>query len=499
MPESNGVELFGRAREHGDRKAIIASEGVFTYADLMDSSAAMATELCAGRPDLDEARVAFLAPPGFRYVSTLLGIWRAGGIAAPLSVSHPRPELEYVIQDSDASILVVAAEFEDRLLPIAEDRGLPLIVVDADRKSPSGDLPSVDPDRRAMIVYTSGTTGKPKGVVTTHRQIQAQIDMMVLAWEWRPEDYILHTLPLHHVHGIVNALLCAIWSGAVCEIAPRFEADSVWRRMSSGDLTLFMAVPTIYSRLISAWESMPEADRREASEGASQMRLMVSGSAALPVSVLRRWRELTGHTLLERYGMTEIGMGLTNPLHGVRTPGSVGYPFPNVSVRAVDDSSGKPVDDGQPGELQVKSPGVFLEYWRRPSETADAFADGWFRTGDVVVVEDGRYRILGRSSVDIIKTGGYKVSALEIEETLREHPRIAECVVVGVADEAWGQRVAVAVILESAKALDLDDLRNWAKERLAPYKVPSLLRITDTLPRNAMGKVMKTHVAKMFD
>ena len=362
MCESLSIPLFDRARKHGDRKAVMASEGVFTYADLMRASARVAADLLQEHEDLNEARIAFLLPPGFRYAAALWGIWRAGGLAVPLAVSHPRPELEYVVDDSEASILVVAPEFEDRLRPIAEERALPMITVDLARPEASPTLPTVNPGQRAMIIYTSGTTGKPKGVVTTHEQIQAQITTLVSAWGWKPEDHILHVLPLHHVHGIVNILLCALWSGAVCEILPQFDADAVWNRMSQGDLTLFMGVPTIYSHLISAWESLPEEERQNASAGASRLRLMVSGSAALPVSVLEKWKAITGHVLLERYGMTEIGMALSNPLQGDRVPGYVGGPLPHVRVRVVDEKHDNPVDAGQPGELQVKGPGVFLEY-----------------------------------------------------------------------------------------------------------------------------------------
>ena len=232
------------------------------------------------------------------------------------------------------------------------------------------------------------------------------------------------------MHGIVNVLACALWSGARCDMLGQFDALETWARIARGDLTLFMAVPTIYHKLIAAWEAAPPERRREWSAGCGRMRLMVSGSAALPVRTLERWREISGHTLLERYGMTEIGMALSNPLRGERRPGFVGTPLPGVEVRLVDER-GAPVVAGTPGELQVRGPTVFLEYWRRPDATAAAFQDGWFRTGDVAALERGSYRILGRSSVDIIKTGGYKISALEIEEVLRTHPAVAECAVGG--------------------------------------------------------------------
>ena len=224
---------------------------------------------------------------------------------------------------------------------------------------------------------------------------------------------------------------------------------------------------------------------------------MVSGSAALPVSTLERWKQISGHTLLERYGMTEIGMALSNPLRGERVPGSVGTPLPSVEVQLVGEN-GEPVVRGTPGEIEVRGPSVFAEYWGKPDATRDAFRDGWFRTGDTAVVENGVYRILGRTNIDILKTGGHKVSALEIEETLREHPAIAECAVVGVPDAEWGERVAAAVVLKAGDALDLPSLRAWAREFLAAYKIPSRILVLDALPRNAMGKVMKPAIAAMF-
>jgi malonyl-CoA/methylmalonyl-CoA synthetase len=355
----------------------------------------------------------------------------------------------------------------------------------------------IAPTRRAMIVYTSGTTARPKGVVTTHANIGAQVASLVEAWGWRPSDRLLLALPLHHVHGIINGFGSALAVAATCEILPVFDADLVWDRLASGEITTFTAVPTMYHRLIAAWDAAPAGVRRARSEGARGMRLMMSGSAALPVQTLERWREITGHTLLERYGMTEIGMALSNPLQGERRPGFVGTPLPGVEVRLVDEA-GAAVPEGTAGEVEVRGPTVFQEYWQRPVETGAAFRDGWFRTGDMGVVERGAYRLLGRTSVDIIKTGGFKASALEIEEVLREHPAVAECAVVGLQDPEWGERVAAAVELRAGAALSLDVLQGWAKERLAPYKVPRALRVVGALPRNTMGKVVKPDVAALF-
>ncbi len=497
MPASRWtLALVERAEAHAEHTAIIAPEGTFTYGDLLDASARVAAALVAGTADLEEARVAFLVQPGFHHVAVQWGIWRAGGIAVPLAVSHPPPELEYVIHDADAR-LVVAPDSAGLLAPIVQAAGARMVTIAEAFASPPGRLPAVASDRRAMMVYTSGTTGKPKGVVTTHANLEAQVTSLVEAWGWTADDHILEVLPLHHVHGIVNVVACALWSGATCEMLPRFDADETWDVIAAERLTLFMAVPTIYKRLIAAWEAADAERQRAMSAGARRMRLMVSGSAALPVQTLERWREITGHTLLERYGMTEIGMALGNPLHGERRAGSVGMPMPLVEARLVDEA-GVEVPPGTAGEIEVRGPTVFLEYWRRPDATRAAFAGGWFRTGDTAVVEDGRYRILGRSSVDIIKTGGFKVSALEIEEVLRTHPAIAECAVVGVADEEWGERISVAVEVRDGALLGLEELKRWAGERLAPYKVPRALACVTALPRNAMGKVMKPDVARLF-
>ena len=220
-----------------------------------------------------------------------------------------------------------------------------------------------------MILYTSGTTSRPKGVVTTHANIEAQIRSLVGAWGWTADDHILHVLPLHHVHGIVNVLLCALWAGATCEILPSFDERVVWERFVRGGLTLFMAVPTIYVKLIAAWEGADAQEQARMSQACRGLRLTVSGSAALPVSVFEKWRAISGHTMLERYGMTEIGMALSNPLVGERRPGSVGHPLPGVVARLVDETGGEISGEGIPGEIQIQGPGVFLEYWRKPEAT----------------------------------------------------------------------------------------------------------------------------------
>ncbi len=500
MTGDESIPLVARARLHGARVALCDPHEQLSYAELLEHSARVAGGLLEGRADLDGATVAFLTPPGVDYALVQWGIWRAGGVAVPLCVSHPRPELQHVIADSRAAVLVGHPALLSALEPIAAERGALLLSTEQLRAHAVAPLPRVEPERGALLLYTSGTTGKPKGVLSTHAILAAQIQSVVQAWEWSERDRILHVLPLHHLHGVLNLLCSALWTGACCELLPRFETARVFERLASArELTLFMAVPTIYAKLIEAFEAAGEAQRAAFAAGCRRLRLMVSGSAALPVATLQRWREISGHTLLERYGMTEFGMGLGNPLHGERRPGYVGAPFPGVEVRLVDEH-GRAVGDSEPGQLQVKSAGVFQGYLHRPDATREAFTeDGWFKTGDVALREQGCYRILGRESVDILKTGGYKVSALEIEETLREHPAIRECAVVGVPDPVWGQRVAAAVVLDPNAELTLESLRDWGKARLAPYKLPTLLRILTELPKNALGKVQKPQLAAGFE
>lgn len=460
---------------------------MFSHYDLAQAAGRVAAELAGGSGDLREGRVAYLVPPSFAHVVISRGIWFAGGVAVPLATSHPPAELEYVIRDSGASIVIGSGRQSEALARIASASGARFLhtpdliaeaLHDGDPVCDPAPVYRPDPGRRALILYTSGTTGKPKGVVTTHGNVAAQIAMLIAAWEWTADDRTLLVLPLHHVHGFINVLGCALAAQASCEILPQFDAEAAWDRIASGEISVFSAVPTIYHRLIASWEAAPPAVKHARSEGARQARLMMSGSAALPRRTLERWREITGQTLLERYGMTELGMALSNPLRGDRRPGFVGAPLPGVEVRVVD------------GELQVRGPAVFLEYWNRPEESRQAFEDEWFRTGDVAVLEDGSYRLLGRRSVDIIKTGGYKVSALEIEETLREHPAVADCAVIGEADDEWGERVTALVELKADETLQLEQLQSWIKPRLAPYKVPRALRC-GPLPRNAIGKVIK--------
>jgi len=490
--------LIERAGRHGPAPALITGAAGHTYAQLVQDAAAVGTALLDGAPDLEERRVGLLAPAGREYVAAQWGTWRAGGIAVPLGTTAAPPEIAHVLADAEVRVVLVARGMRERIEPLCREREVRVRSIEEALETPPRALPEVQPERRAMILYTSGTTSRPKGVVTTHANIEAQVATLVKAWEWTADDRIPLFLPLHHVHGIVNVLGCALWAGARVETFESFDRGRILARVGEGAYTLFMAVPTVHVRLIEALESLPPDERRRCTDGFSSLRLVVSGSAALPPSVHRRFTELTGQSILERYGMTEIGMALSHPLRGERRPGTVGVPLPDVEVRLTTDSGAVIGGENEPGEIQVRGPGVFLEYWNNPEATRDAFVEGWFKTGDVALRERGQYRILGRRSVDIIKTGGHKISALEIEEVLRGHPAVRECAVVGLADATWGEVVAVAVEPGSGAGMDLEGLQAWARERLSPEKMPRRLVCVSALPRNALGKVVKPAVRDLF-
>lgn len=496
MPD---LPLLARAKSHPASIAFRTADGEVTYQQLLDRSGSTAAALLDSAADLHEARVALLVSPGSDYVAAQWGIWRAGGITVPLSLSGTEYEWEYTLTDSAVAVVITDAATLPRIAPLCERLGIRCLDIASASNTAVQSLPEIDPQRRAMILYTSGTTSKPKGVVTTHANIQAQIETLVGAWEWTSADRIPLFLPLHHIHGVINIIGCALWSGATIEPFPNFELPTVLERIRDGAYTVFMAVPTIYVKLIQALEAASPKERSALKDGFGRLRLMVSGSAALPASVHAKWTALTGQSLLERYGMTEIGMALSNPYHGERRPGFVGQPLPGVEVRLKSQTGELVHTENEPGEIQVRGPGVFSEYWRRPEVTAESFDDGWFRTGDMAVIEEGYYRIMGRLSVDIIKSGGYKLSALEIEAVLLEHPAIMECAVIGLPDDTWGEAVtAVAVLRPDHGSLDLQTLRDWCRDRISRYKIPQRLLVVPELPRNAMGKVNKPAVRALF-
>lgn len=635
----NFSTLLARMLAHGDKVALTDSSSAWSYAQLLFSASrlsqcAIRDELgshvaqgppgrAAGSAQPPQPRIAILCPRDHQYVTCMLAAWRAGAIAVPLPDASPATELaENYVSDSSPSLLFASRSLATKAEEVSRLTGVPIHWVEP-TTPPAVDAHNVSHrtirdgvggasgTAGALMVYTSGTTGKPKGVLTSCSALAAQITALTSAWEWSPDDRILHVLPLHHVHGIMAKLLCALWSGAAVEMAPKFVPEQVWEALSrkgpasaSGGsatsasagasalsasksseqpISVFMAVPTVYSKLLEALDAAPPATKerwtRPLLSRSTPMRLMVSGSAALPVPVMARWRAATGHTLLERFGMSEFGLAISNPYREdpaagrVRTPGAVGLPLPGFEARIVDVETGRKVAAGESGELHIRGAAMMSGYWGRPAATEESFApndddddatpgagkgDGksstgaaagsaspaataapdnsrrWFRTGDSARADQatGYITIEGRLSADIIKSGGFKLSALEIERHLLEHDAVGEVAVFGTPRESYGESVVALVVPRpgSAQAAQLaaagtappaaagsgggsapgsptssslicytgtaaaalsTELRAWAKGHMAAYKVPSVVRWVPEIPRNAMGKVNK--------
>lgn len=528
----------------------------WTYAELLTQALALRDDLVSTLStricdDKRQPRIAFLGERGASYVVVQWAIWLAGAIAVPLHPRHPVDELEYILADSGAALVVASASFTApsshlrafiETLPTSNTsvripvhiHTLP-VAPTTESSSPSKSLAHSDvaavrawlatcddqsPD--AHIVYTSGTTGRPKGVVATHANVTAQIHDVVSSWAISRDDHLLHFLPLHHVHGILNNLLCVHYAGGSLEFLASAQPELILSKLAASSVssakpvTMLMAVPTVYMLLLEAIERLRDERARgdaksppsfaldDAVRAAQRLRVAISGSMACPVSILDRWQALTGQQLLERYGMTELGMVLTNPLRGERHFGYVGAPFPSVSVRLVDADTDAEIDASseREGELRVKGPTVFREYWNKPEATAEAFdADGWFKTGDIAQFSNAHasFRIRGRASADIIKSAGYKISALDVERVLLTHPQVHECAVFGLDDDKWGQVVA-SVIRASVERLETIDppLPAFVKAHLADYAVPRAYFVVSEIPKNAMGKVNKKSLATLF-
>ncbi|MCB4858240.1 acyl-CoA synthetase [Sphingobium sp. PNB] len=474
-----------------DRTALIDGERRVTYGALHGLADRLATGLLEGKVDLEEERIAFFLPASTDYAAVMHGVWRAGGIAVPLNVGATIAELDHYLSCARVTRLIAQTEHHAMLGELCAKLDIRLLQPAELMAGEAGVLPAIADERRAMMVFTSGTTSKPKGVVTTHGNIRAQITVLLDAWGWSDSDTIPLFLPLHHVHGIINVLSCGLWAGGTVHLFPRFDAPAVAAHVAAGDYSVFMAVPTIYVKLLDHLDSLEEGEAKRVCDGFAAMRLNVSGSAACPVPLFEQWRARTGQVLLERYGMTEIGMALSNPLDGERRAGHVGQPLPGVEVRLYGENEQPIAEEGQPGEIRVKGPNVFLEYWDNERSTRDSFRDGWFCTGDMAVIERDYYRIMGRTSIDIIKSGGYKLSALEIEAVLLAHPAVAEVAVIGTEDATWGEVVAAFIVPRPGHKADAEEIIGWSTGQLSAYKIPRLIHFVDSLPRNAMGKVTK--------
>ena len=460
-----------------------------TYTELATTTGALAARIA------DHARVAVWATPELETAVAVVAALQAGVAAVPLNPKSGEKELRHILTDSAPTLLLAAPTTE---LPTAVSH-LPRIDVTVDPPASPDTPPTPRPnptdtalsdDTAALVVYTSGTTGPPKGAVIPRRAIATTLDALADAWQWTAGDVLVHALPLFHVHGLVLGILGPLRRGGAVRHLGRFDTEGVARELSSGATMLF-GVPTMYHRIAEALPADPALAKALA--GA---RLLVSGSAALPVHDHERIATATGRRVIERYGMTETLMNTSVRADGEPRAGTVGVPLPGVELRLVEDD-GTPLTeyDGESvGEIQVRGPNLFTEYLNRPDATAAAFTpDGWFRTGDMAVRDpDGSVRIVGRKATDLIKSGGYKIGAGEIENALLEHPGVREAAVTGEPDPDLGERVVAWIVpTDPQSPPPADELATHVATRLAPHKRPRTVHHLTALPRNDMGKIMK--------
>jgi malonyl-CoA/methylmalonyl-CoA synthetase len=438
-------------------------------------------------------RVVWSAEPTAASVAACLGALRLGAVVVPVNPAAAERELVHVVGDVRPRVVFAERPQHARWLAGAA-AGLRVVtagwealdglggVPPADAPEPAG-LDRAAPDAPALVVYTSGTTGTPKGAVLSHANLLAGVRALQLAWRWDADDRLVLTLPLFHVHGLCVGLFGTLAAGGSAIVQERFGANAVADAARDDGATLFFGVPTMYHRFVTS-HRLPELSR---------FRLCVSGSAPLAPSLWRQIREDAGVAVLERYGMTETMLTLSNPYDGERRPGTVGFPLPGVEVRVAPDAPGHGDGEGGAtggGELCVRGPSVFGGYWEHPAATAAAFDDGWFRTGDTASVDgDGYYSILGRRG-DLIISGGFNVYPAEVEDVLLRHPSVADVAVVGTPSDEWGEAVT-AWVVPAGEGFSEEALLEFASTHLAPYKRPRAVRVVGSLPRNAMGKVRR--------
>ncbi|MEU6282140.1 acyl-CoA synthetase [Streptomyces sp. NPDC047028] len=474
-----------------ERIALRFGERSLTYGELGAAASAVAARVRG------TGRVAVWATPELETAVAVTGTLLAGVAAVPLNPKSGEKELAHILSDSAPGMILAASGAE-----------LPAVVGDMERvdvDSPrSGDLPagtafagvslSDSDEDPALIVYTSGTTGPPKGAVIPRRALATTLDALADAWQWTGDDVLVQALPLFHVHGLVLGILGPLRRGGSVRHLGRFSTEGVARELSDGATMLF-GVPTMYHRIAEALPNDPEL-----AKALGRARLLVSGSAALPVHDHERIAAATGRRVIERYGMTETLMNTAMRADGEARAGTVGPPLPGVELRLVEEDGAEvPAYDGESvGEIQVRGPNLFTGYLNRPDATAAAFtADGWFRTGDVAVREpDGYVRIVGRKATDLIKSGGYKIGAGEIENALLEHPGVREAAVTGEPDPDLGERIVAWIVpVDGEDRPSAEELAGHVTRRLAPHKRPRVVRYLDALPRNDMGKIMKRALA----
>jgi malonyl-CoA/methylmalonyl-CoA synthetase len=495
MKNSN---LF-RALRHGfpadlDQVAIDVCDGDqlgCTWRDLERGSAMLANllqslDLPAG------SRVAVQTEKSIEAVMLYLAVLRAGFVYLPLNTAYQAAEVTHFVRDAEPAVVVCSGRnfgwFSQlafvagvtHVFTLDDDHGGSLLQRAAHHGDQHEAAQREDSDL-AVILYTSGTTGRSKGAMLTHGNMLSNAATLQSFWRWQPDDVLIHALPMFHIHGLFVALNGALLNGSTLRWLAKFDAARVLALLDKA--TLFMGVPTMYGRLL--------AEQGLTREACAAMRLFVSGSAPLSAETFDDWRERTGHVLLERYGMSETGMISSNPCEGERRRGTVGQPLPGVSVRVVD-GSGRTLGAGDTGGIEVKGPNVFAGYWRLPEKTREEFtADGWFKTGDVGRFDaDGYLQIVGRSK-DLIITGGYNVYPAEVEGFLDALPQVAESAVIGVPHPDFGEAVLAVVVPRPGATVEASQLIATLKQQVAGFKVPKQVVVVDELPRNTMGKVQK--------
>ncbi|MBB5850108.1 acyl-CoA synthetase [Amycolatopsis umgeniensis] len=457
-----------------DRVALRFGAESLTYGELASVSGSLAAGL-AGR-----TRVAVWATPTLRTCVAIVAALTAGVPVVPINPKAGSRELAHIVADS-APDLVLAEP--DAVLP-AELEALPRVPVALNLSGTPWQGEEPDPEATAFVVYTSGTTGPPKGVLLPRRAVASNLDALAEIWEWTEADVLVHALPLFHVHGLILGVVGPLRRGGSLHHLGRFSSEAAAKELAGAGTMLF-GVPTMYHRLAADCEAGPAL-----AAGVGAARLLVSGSAALPATDHERITAATGQRVVERYGMTETLMNCGVHATGDRRPGSVGPPVPGVELRLVDDS-GAPLDGETVGEIEVRGPNLFLGYLNRPDATEAALHDGWFRTGDMAMRDpDGYVRIVGRRATDLIKSGGYKIGAGEIENALLEHPGVAEAAVTGEPDEDLGERIVAWIVPDGPKPTAAE-LADHVAGLLSPHKRPRVVHYLEALPRNEMGKVLK--------
>jgi malonyl-CoA/methylmalonyl-CoA synthetase len=496
---------------HPDKTAIEFIDNNFVTTDIISYGRLEATvqrtmALLQSKGVVEGDRVAIQLPKCLAFVYLHLAVMRLGGISLPLNPGYPPHELAYFLTDAEAKLFFADTAVRDTVMAAAAlapalqeailldcRTGDAFLALLPDRgETPALDLvAALSPEQTCLMIYTSGTTGRPKGAELTHGNVTSNLASLHEAWGWREDDLLLHVLPIFHVHGLVVAMHGSLHAGATMLMPSRFDPARTLALLEERRCTVFMAVPTIHRRLVDA----PNA--RTVNLG--HMRLLTSGSDRLPDDLFAQFREIFGHTLLERYGMSETIMNLSNPLAGERRVGSVGLPLPGVEVRIVDPASEEPLADNEVGEVQVRGPNVCKGYWRQPEKSAAAFTpDGWLRTGDLGLREpDGYFTLKGRSK-DLIISGGYNVYPPEVELVLAEHPAVEASAVIGCPDNEWGETVTAVVVLRKDATISEQALIAYCRSQLVNYKSPRRIVISESLPRNALGKVQKMELRKLF-